>query len=87
MAAAVTRTGRLTRAEVRQARRRAEFTTRLRQATTVRARARVVGDFIAASATDRSLSESEACAVLDELAAPVLELIRDPEEAAHDHAR
>ena len=78
---------RLTRADVRRERRRAEFTRRLAAAGSVRNRCRVVADFLAASVNDRALSEPQQCALLDDLAAPVLALIRDPEEGEHDHSR
>lgn len=77
----------LTRLDVRRERRRVEFTRRHGAARTVRDKARVVADYLAAAVNDRALSEDQACALLDQLAAPVLALIRDPEEGEHDHTR
>lgn len=78
---------RLTRADVRRERRRAYFTGRFAAAGSVRDRCWVVADFLAAAVNDKALSEPEKCALLDDLAAPVLALIRDPEEGEHDHSR
>ena len=77
----------LPRVDVRRERRRTFFAARLAEKESVRDRCRVVQDFLAASVNDRRLSEPEKCALLDDLAAPVLALIRDPEEGEHDHSR
>jgi hypothetical protein len=78
----------LTRAQVRQQRRIELARTRLGQATSTRERCWVVADFLYGACADPALAtEAERCAELDRLAAPVLALIRDPEEGTHDHSR
>lgn len=77
----------LTRTDVRAERRRVEFTRRLAACSSVRGRTRVVTDYLTAAVLDRSLTDEQACALLDRLAGPVLAIIRDPEEGEHDHSR
>ena len=77
----------LTRADIRAERRRIEFTRRLAASSAITDWARIIGDYLTAAVHDRSLTDDEACALLDYLAAPVLSIIREHKECEHDHHR